>query len=128
LRRLRFPLNNGPDSKAEADKAARTVLAALGLLSAVLVREEGADLRSRCQLFPTQAFTWELLDAPGEVEHKQFTLSGDDAVALFKDAVKQATDVGLPWEGEITLTPSEDLIQLVARSQELAMHQAEGSE
>ncbi len=128
LRRLRFPLNGGPESSPEADQAARTVLAALGLLGAVLAREEGADLRSRCQLFPTQTFTWELLENPGEAEHKKYTLTGDDAVALFKDAVMLAREKGLPWEGEITLTPSDDLIQLVARSQDLAMHQAEGSE
>lgn len=128
LRRLRFPLNGGPDFNPGADKAARTVLAALGLLGAVLAREEGADLRSRCQLFPTQAFTWELLDTPGEEGHKTFSLTGDEAVALFNDAVQAAKDASLPWEGEILLNPSEDLIQLVARSQELATHQAEGSE
>lgn len=128
LRRLRFPLNGGPDSSPEADQAARTVLAALGLLGAVLAREEGADLRSRCQLFPTQTFTWELLENPGETEHQQFTLTGDEAVALFNAAVAVAIAAKLPWEGEIPLTPSDDLIQLVARSQELAMHQAEGSE
>jgi CRISPR-associated protein Csb1 len=128
LRRLRFPSNGGPDFDPAADKAARTVLAALGLLGAVLTREEGADLRSRCQLFPTQAFTWELLDNPGEGEHQVFILTGDEAVALFNDAVQAAKDAGLPWEGEILLKPSDDLIQLVARSQELATHQAEGGE
>ena len=128
LRRLRFPLNGGPDFTPAADKAARTVLAALGLLGAVLAREEGADLRSRCQLFPTQAFAWELLDTPGEADHQTFTLTGDEAVALFNAAVQVAKDAGLPWEGEILLKPSEDLIQLVSKSQELAMHQAEGSE
>lgn len=128
LRRLRFPLNDGPDSSPEADRAARVVLAALGLLGAVLAREEGADLRSRCQLFPTQTFTWELLDTPGETEHKQYSLTGDEATALFNGAVEQARNAGLPWEGEITLRPSDDLLQLVARSQELALHQAEGSE
>lgn len=128
LRRLRFPLNGSADFDPTADKAARTVLAALGLLGAVLAREEGADLRSRCQLFPTQAFTWELLDKPGEAEHQIFTLSADEAVALFNDAVQAAKNAGLPWEGEIPLKPSSDLIQLVARSQELATHQAEGDE
>jgi CRISPR-associated protein Csb1 len=128
LRRLRFPLNGGPDFTPEADKAARTVLAALGLLGAVLAREEGADLRSRCQLFPTQTFTWALLDTPGEAEHKTYALTGDEAVALFNAAVAEAKAAGLPWEGEILLKPSEDLVQLVAKSQELATHQAEGSE
>lgn len=128
LRRLRFPLNGGPDSDPKADKAARTVLAALGLLGATLSREQGADLRSRCQLFPTQAFTWELLNEPGEVKHKTFTLTGDDAVKLFKDAVEEARCVDLPWEDEINLKPSEDLIQLVARSQELDIHQVDGGD
>jgi CRISPR-associated protein Csb1 len=128
LRRLRFPLNGGPDFNPDADRAARTVLAALGLLGAVLAREEGADLRSRCQLFPTQTFVWELLDNPGEAEHKTYSLTGDEAVALFKAAVDEAKAAGLPWEGEIQLNPCEDLIQLVAKSQELATHQAEGSE
>lgn len=128
LRRLRFPLNGGPDFNSEADKSARTVLAALGLLGAVLAREEGADLRSRCQLFPIQTFVWELLDNPGETEHKMFSLTGDDAVALFNAAMAEAKNVGLPWEDEILLTPSPDLIQLVARSQELATHQAEGGD
>lgn len=128
LRRLRFPLNGGLDSDPEVDSAARVVLAALGLLGAALAREEGADLRSRCQLFPSQDFVWELLDTPGEAEHKQYRLSGDQAVALFNAAVEQAGARGLPWEGEILLRPSDDLIQLVARSQELAQHQAEGDD
>lgn len=128
LRRLRFPLNGSPDFDPVADKAAHTVLAALGLLGAVLAREEGADLRSRCQLFPTQTFVWELLDNPGETDHKTFSLTGDEAVALFNAAVAEAKTAGLPWEGEILLEPSGDLIQLVAKSQELATHQAEGSD
>lgn len=128
LRRLRFPLNGGPDFNSEADKAARTVLAALGLLGAVLMREEGADLRSRCHLFPTQTFVWELLDNPGETAHKFYSLTGEEAVKLFKAAVAAAKTAGLPWEGEILLKPSEELVQLVAKSQELAMHQAEGGE
>jgi len=99
LRRLRFPLNGGPDFNPVADKAARTVLAALGLLGAVLAREEGADLRSRCQLFPTQTFVWELLDNPGEAEHKSYSLIGDEAVALYNVAVTEAKYAGLPWEG-----------------------------
>lgn len=128
LRRLRFPLNGGPDFTPVADKAARTVLAALGLLGAALAKEEGADLRSRCQLFPTQIFVWELLDTPVEEGHKTFSLTGDEAVVLFNAAVAEAKAVGLPWEGEILLKPSEELVQLVAKSQELATHQTEGSD
>lgn len=128
LRRLRFPLNGGPGTQPEIDRAARTVLAALGLLGATLAREQGADLRSRCQLFPTQAFFWELLDKPGEAEHSRFSLTGGEAVALFNAAVDEATKAGLPWENDIALVPSPELVELVARSQVLATHQAQGDE
>jgi len=127
LRRLRFPLNGSIDSLSEVDQAARTVLAALGLAAAVLAREEGADLRSRCQLFPQQDFVWELLDMPGQTP-KCFVLDGASAVKLFNDAVKEAKANGLPWEDEILLSPSEDLLALVKKSQELSMHQAEGED
>ena len=63
LRRLRFPVDGagGP----ELDLAARTVLAALALLAAALVREQGADLRSRCLLVAEAPAAWELLDGSG---------------------------------------------------------------
>ncbi|MGZ5054199.1 MAG: type I-G CRISPR-associated RAMP protein Csb1/Cas7g [Methylobacter sp.] len=127
LRRLRFPLNGSINSLSEVDQAARTVLAALGLVASVLVREEGADLRSRCQLFPQQEFVWELLDIPGHPP-KTFILDGAQAVKLFNDAVMSAKAIGLPWEDEILLSPSEDLLALVQKSQELSMHQAEGDD
>lgn len=123
LRRLRFPLNGATGSDPSTDAAARTALAALGLCGAVLAREQGADLRSRCQLFPMQTSVWELLDAPGEPP-KSYVLSGEDAVKLFNMAVAEAKAAHLPWEDEILLTPSDDLVRLVARSQELTMHQA----
>jgi CRISPR-associated protein Csb1 len=128
LRRLRFPLNGAADSDIKVDQVARVALATLGLTAATLAREEGADLRSRCQLFPTQKFVWELLDTPGE-SPKQYELSGKEAVVLLGEAVKQLKAVNLPWHDEIPLKPSADLIQLVAKSQDLAMSQAtEGGE
>ncbi len=125
LRRLRFPLNNALDSDPKTDQAARVVLAALGLAAATLSREEGADLRSRCQLFPTEAFVWKLLDAPG-LAPKEYSLDGAAAVALLNAAVKEAQALGLPWEGDITLTPHPDLVRLVRKSQELAAHETSG--
>ncbi len=127
LRRLRFPLDGAADSRSEVNQAAHTVLAALGLVAAVLAREEGADLRSRCQLVPQQNFVWELLDVPGQPP-KPFELDGAAAVQLFNDAVKEAKNIELPWENEILLTPSEDLLTLVRKSQEHSMHQAEGDD
>lgn len=127
LRRLRFPLEGALDSNEEADRFARTVLAALGLTAATLSREEGADLRSRCQLFPTETFVWQLLDTPG-TEPKNYTMDGPAAVKLLKEAIDEAKKLGLPWEGDIHLMPHPDLVNLVRKSQVLAAHQTEGED
>lgn len=125
LRRLRFPLGGNAESDPSVDAAARTALAAVGLAAATLTREEGADLRSRCQLVPTEAFVWELLDQPGK-DPKRFELTGDEAIGLCNEAIEAAKAAGLPWEDEIQLRPSSELIELVSRSQALAA--AEGGE
>ncbi|WP_133511346.1 type I-G CRISPR-associated RAMP protein Csb1/Cas7g [Candidatus Thiosymbion oneisti] len=127
LRRLRFPLDGVVDSDPAVDQAARSVLAALGLAAAVLSHSEMTDLRSRCQLFPTAKGAWELLDEPG-ADPQTFSLSPDNAVRLFNDAVTAARDAGLPWDGEIALTPSPELVELVRRSQELAAASGEGDD
>lgn len=118
LRRLRFPLDGGADSDPDVDVAARTALAALGLAAATLSRGDG-DLRSRCLLFPEQSPSWALLDKPGEPP-AEYELTGEQALVLLSEAVEAAKAAGLPWEGEIALTPSPELVELVRRSQELA--------
>lgn len=119
LRRLRFPIA-GQAPSPTVDAAARTVLAALGLLAATLTREAGADLRSRCQLFPTGPFFWELLDRPG-APPQSLALSADQAVALFNEALSEATEQGLPWmDEELVLSASPELGDLVRHSQQLA--------
>ena len=118
LRRLRFPLNGSADSDHDTDLAARTALAVLGLAAGSLARVD-TDLRSRCQLFAEQEPIWELLDRPGE-SPREFELGPEEALKLLEAAIAAAKDVGLPWEGEIELTPSPDLVELVRRSQELA--------
>lgn len=123
LRRLRFPEAGVAVSDPKVDVVARTLLAALGLAAAALVRASGADLRSRCQLFPTGSFSWELLENPGEPP-RRFVFGADEAIALFKESLKEARQAGLPWEGEIKLRPTEELLKLVARSQEIASKQA----
>lgn len=119
LRRLRFPLNGGAKSDPKVDLAARAVLTVLGLTAAALTRDESADLRSRCHLIATSAPEWELIDKPGQ-EPKRFQLSGDAALALLNEAVDAAKKAGLPWDDEIELRPSDDLVELVRRSQRLA--------
>jgi CRISPR-associated protein Csb1 len=120
---LRFPLGGSADSDPAVDAAARTTLAALALLGATLAAEAGADLRSRCFLLPTAPLEWELLGNPGD-PGQRFILDGKAALALFASALDSAQSAGLPWEGEIPLQPTEELVQLVARSQELAAAQA----
>lgn len=126
LRRLRFPLDGAADSDRETDVSARTALAALGLAAGTLARND-ADLRSRCQLFAEAAPTWELLDRPGEPP-KAFDLDQDAALRLLADAIAEARKAGLPWEDRIELTPSEDLVELVRRSQELASQEGAGQD
>ena len=118
LRRLRFPPNNAATSDHDTNLAARTVLTALGLAAGTLARID-TDLRSRCQLFAEQEPAWELLDRPGKTPQK-FELDSDAALRLLNETIVEAKKKGLPWEGEIELTPSVELIELVQRSQELA--------
>ena len=118
LRRLRFPLNGAADSDPDIDLAARTALAAMGLAAGTLARVD-TDLRSRCQLFAERESAWELLDRPGAAPAK-FAIDPEASLQLLKQAAAEAESAGLPWEGEIELTPSPELVELVRRSQELA--------
>lgn len=120
LRRLRFPAKSGDKSSPESDTAARTYLAALGLLAATLAVESGYDLRSRCLLHAKNAVEWHLLGKPGDAD-TPFTLDKDAAVKLYKDALAAVTKTGpKPHLDEITLLPSDDLVKLVKKSMEIA--------
>lgn len=124
LRRLRFPLQ--PDAKSDPDvnHAAQVALAALALCAAALTREDGYDLRSRCQLFPTEEIVWELLDTPG-AESPKFSLTAEDAIKLYNEAVQVARSMQLPFmDVELVLQPSPQLVELVKRSQELATQES----
>ena len=118
IRRLRFPLDSAASSERQVDLVARTVLAALGLAAGTLARE-AVDLRSRCQLFAEGPSAWQLLDCPGEAP-AEFAVDSGAALRLLGEAIREATDIGLPWHGEVDLTPSPELIELVRRSQVLA--------
>jgi CRISPR-associated protein Csb1 len=115
LRRLCFPTSGA--SGSEADSAARTVLAALGLCAATLAFESGVALRSRCLIWPEEPMTWELLAKPGDKAVK-FSLSADGAIALLKAAVAAAKAAKLEWEeAAIELVPQAKLADLVRLSQ-----------
>lgn len=108
------------DARREVEAAARTLLAAMGLLAIVLAYEEGFDLRSRCVLVSEEPLSIELVGRASEVA--EFSITGEDAVDLFNEAVAAALEVGLPWDSEpLRLVPAAQLVDLVQRSREHAM-------
>ena len=119
LRRLSFPVDGA--EPAEVNPAGRAVLAALGLCAATLAFESGMGLRSRCLLWPETAPEWELLDKPGQ-KPQRFMLDRSSALRLVRDAVVASKSAGLDWmEETLTLKPSKELVELVCKSQELAV-------
>ncbi|QDS85931.1 CRISPR-associated protein (Cas_GSU0053) [Rosistilla ulvae] len=121
LRRLRFPPHGSSKTDADSNLVAQTALAALGVCSAALASERGLDLRSRCLLWPTEKPTWELLAQPGE-SAEQFMISADEAVALLEESIAKAVEAQLPWNTEpLVLKPAQKLVDLVRKSQELAV-------
>ncbi|MFM2004636.1 MAG: hypothetical protein RLZZ09_291, partial [Pseudomonadota bacterium] len=59
---------------------------------------------------------------------KSYAMDGSAAVKLLGEAIAEAQILGLPWEGDITLTPHPDLVSLVRKSQILAAHQTDGED
>jgi CRISPR-associated protein Csb1 len=123
LRRLRFPAR--PDGsalggyRAQAELAARTALAALGLAAAALAFEEGFDLRSRCVLVTDRPVTFEMVARDGTTT--SLDLTGADALKLVAEAADGAATAGMPWRsGELLLRPTDRLVELIRRSQQLA--------
>jgi len=115
LRRLGLPVNG--TRTIEADTAARTALAALGLCAATLAFEAGIGLRSRSLLWPEGPMVWQLLARPGD-EPEEFLLTSSGATELLSAAVERARNAGLPWPDEpVVLRPSAALVDLVRRSQ-----------
>lgn len=129
LRRLRFPSAAGERSTPEGDAAARTYLAALGLLGATLAVEAGYDLRSRCLLRAADAVVWQKLGRPGEAD-AWFTLDRSGAVELYRAALAALKPVGLsPHLEEVSLMPEAKLLTLVTESMRIeAKESVEGGD
>jgi CRISPR-associated protein Csb1 len=122
LRRLRFPAEDGK-SNSKRDIAARTTLAALALCAGTLAMERGLDLRSRCLLWPDGPTEWELLDVPGKTPVR-FGLDQKSAAALLAGAVSAAHKHGVTWRQSLQLQASQPLVELVRKSQQLAVQEA----
>jgi CRISPR-associated protein Csb1 len=110
IRRLHFPLQDG--EKQEVNIIARSLLAALALYAFVKMEKTGYDLRSGCLLIPAGESHFEIIANNGSVE--TFILDEDGAQNLINEAIKEAKEVGLPWNTDvITLKPSEELVRLI---------------
>ena len=128
LRWLRFPPAGEKwepsEEQHQRDESARQVLAALGLTASALASEAGHDLRSGCLLHDGQAPTWELLDRTSD--NGRYELTGDAAAELLQDAVESAKAAGISWRDQpLVLRPSDNLVELIRRSQELAKKEGE---
>jgi CRISPR-associated protein Csb1 len=118
LRRLRFP-DGAATATAERNRAARTVLAAMGLYALAAQDRAGFALRSRCDLVPDAPAGFELVAGDGSVE--PFDLSVEAARALYGEAVTRARDTGFSVSGTpTTLTPNPRLEELVRKSRQKA--------
>ncbi|HYG36379.1 MAG TPA: type I-U CRISPR-associated protein Cas7 [Clostridia bacterium] len=128
LRRLRFPVNG--QQNTQRDLAARTVLAALGLVAITAQRERDYFLRSRCELraVDTPPFEFVVQGRP-LCEHDQFSLTFEEAVKLLEQAIAEAKDlmdkdgnpIGVAWKSASdlpSLSPKANLAELIRLSHE----------
>ncbi|MEX1027989.1 MAG: type I-U CRISPR-associated RAMP protein Csb1/Cas7u [Candidatus Paceibacterota bacterium] len=125
LRRLQFPVEG--EQTAERNRAARTVLAALGLVAIMEQYQQGAFLRSRCDLVPeTAELTIERVRSATVKDDDKFTLTPDEAIAIYDAAVAEAVELNLPWQTEaIALIPNPDLVGLVVASRQFEFGEAQ---
>jgi CRISPR-associated protein Csb1 len=133
LRKLRFvtatdgrPLESG--ERPDAELAARTALAALGVAAIAYQFQQDYDLRSRCLLVPTAPQVLELVPRNGGPA-MEFEPSVDVAQALVREAAERAGEVHMAWPTEpIRLVPAPKLCDLIKRSREHAMSVVEGED
>ena len=115
LRRLRFA-----DVSREAEVAARTVVAALGVAAIAYGHEADHDLRSRCLLVPEHKPVLELVGRDGSTP-EPLEVDRDSAAQLLSQASERAVQAGIGWElNEISLKPAPKLIELLRRSREVS--------
>lgn len=118
LRRLHF-------GSAERDKAGRSLLAALGLLATAEQDQRGYALRSRCDLVCDGKAPFERVAADGSVAR----LESLDAPTLYREAFQEAVSVGFDLKRDpIELKPQEKLVEIVRKSQQLALAGQGGEE
>lgn len=120
LRRLRF----GSDDR---NVAARSMLAALGILALAEQDARGYALRSRCDLVCDGRDPIEVVHMDGSSVAVE--LSTRSARELYESARKEAIKAGFAFPAEpVTLIPQDKLVEIIRSSQELALAGAGGEE
>ena len=121
LRRLRFA-----GKSRDAEVAARTAVAALGIAAIAYGHEADHDLRSRCLLIPEHPPVLEVVGRDGGTPA---TVSVDrgSAARLVAEASSRAEAAGIGWQsGEIALKPAPKLTELLRRSREVSAREPVG--
>jgi CRISPR-associated protein Csb1 len=117
-------LGEKPNSTPERDLAARELLVALALAMLESQVELGWDLRSGCQLVPSEEPTIELVGRLGDVVESR-PLHGLGAAQMLDEAIGYAGEHDLDWDVEpLRLVASEEQLKLLRRS----LGSAEGGE
>ena len=115
LRRLRF---TGHDRDAEI--AARTAIAALGVAAIAYQYEIDYDLRSRCLLIPQHPPRLELVGRDGSAPDV-VDVDRSIAAGILERATEEADNAGLGWETtELRLEPAPKLIELIKLSRHVS--------
>ena len=120
IRRLRF-------GESRKDTPARSLIAALGLLALVEQDARGYALRSRCDLVCDGRAPIEVVHADGATSPVQVDRA--EARSLFAAALELASNSGFRFAAEpLRLTPQDKLVEIVRKSQELALSGKGGEE
>ncbi len=121
LRKLRFAGHS-----REAEVAARTAVATLGIAAIVLQYEMDHDLRSRCLLIPQDRPCIELVYRDGSAA-ESVDFDRDAAAVVLDQAAQESEGLSLGWEtSEIRLQPAPKLLELLRRSREVSARETPG--
>src|SRR5262249_39100328 len=120
LRRLRF-------GGIKRDSAGRGLLAALGLVALSEQDARGYALRSRCDLVCEGRAPLERVHPDGTTE--TMVIDRASARTLYQNAFETAQRAGFALSAEpLRLTPQDKLVEIVRKSQELALSGEGGEE
>ena len=121
LRRLRFV-----GKSRDAEVAARTAIAALGVAAIAYGHEADHDLRSRCLLIPQHPPVIEMVGRGGG-SPDVVSVDRESAAQLLSEAAALAARSGNAWEeAEIALKPAPKLVELLRRSREVSAREPVG--